>query len=339
MSNIVFSALNNPAWQYFKLLFDNNNLGQAYLIYGMPGVGKAVLAERLLQLLFCQDTAGKPCGHCQNCRQVVGHSYQDMHWLEKLPDKQDITIQQIRELRDFVRTRSWQGEPRVVVINLADEMNTEAVNALLKMLEEPATGVIFLLLAVNLRKLPRTIISRCQLLPVGLAPKEQIVDLLKMSGVEFNLAQDLAQYADGRIGLAELWMNNDVTLRTHLQVVKELIELITINKWLAWQNFINRNLAKENSSSLNSIQPAALELLSTCQEIGRALLQLKLGLDNLVIYQKQQNELKLLAARWSWARLADWLKSLEAARSKILANGNVRLTFESLLAKLISYED
>lgn len=339
MPSTAFLELTNPAWQYFKLLFDNNNLGQAYLIYGMPGVGKAALAEKLLQLLFCQGAAAKPCGHCQPCRQVLSRAYQDMHWLEKLPDKQDITIQQIRELRDFVRTRSLQGGPRVVVINLADEMNTEAANALLKMLEEPAAKVTFLLLAVNLRKLPRTIISRCQLLPVGLTPKEQIVDLLKMSGVEIDLAQDLAQYAEGRAGLAELWLHNDATLKAHLEMVKELIELITINKWSDWQNFISKNLAKETSSSLNSLQPAALSLLSACQEIGRALLQTKLDLGSLVIYQKQQNELKLLAARWSWIKLADWLKSLEAARGKILANGNIRLTWESLLAKLISYED
>ncbi|MFA4818860.1 MAG: DNA polymerase III subunit delta' [Patescibacteria group bacterium] len=328
--------INNPVGRYLSQLIDNDSLSHAYLIYGQSGVGKVDVVEFFLQKLFCLSATDKPCAKCSACQQVKSRHLPDVYWIAKANGRQDILIQQIRDLWAFVKNRSYSGGWRAVVINLADDMNAEAANALLKILEEPAERVIFILVAVNWRKIPRTIVSRCQLLPLGLMPLDELAKLIEAAGAERQSAVELAALAGGRVSRALNWLNNNSEPAVRVQLAGKLMAAARQNSWSDWQLLINDYLIKPG----DSLSPAQLsqDLLVVAQEVGQDILRTKLGLGQFITYQKYQSELKLLADSWSYQLLKFWFEQLATAQTKIMANGNVKLTLECMIANIIDYE-
>lgn len=177
-------------------------LPHALLVYGPRGVGKLALAERMAQLLLCEGRS-KPCGACDGCRWFLGGNHPDFRrvepealWAEK-PEKPSIIIkiEQVRELADFLYVRSHRGRLRVALVHPAEEMNENAANALLKGLEEPPAGAVFILVSHRPAQLLPTIRSRCVKLPVPIPPREAALEWLNAQSVK-NAARWLA-YAGG----------------------------------------------------------------------------------------------------------------------------------------------
>ncbi len=163
-------------------------LPHALLIHGAHGVGKLALAERFAQLLLC-EVAGQgtePCGTCPACRWFGGTNHPDVRYVEPEAfgryaaqvDKDEappaktakpsteIKVEQVRALADFVNVGSHRGGRRVAIVHPAEDMNASAANALLKSLEEPPAGAIFLLVSHRPARLLPTIRSRCVAVPV-----------------------------------------------------------------------------------------------------------------------------------------------------------------------------
>jgi DNA polymerase-3 subunit delta' len=157
------------------------------LLKGAKGIGKLDLAIRFGQSLLCQhpDESGFACGKCPSCHWFEQGSHPDYKLLQpdalslegeesedvrpasgKKPSKQ-ISVDQIRGLADFISMSAHQGGRRVVVIHPAETMNANAANALLKNLEEPPQGLLFILVSHSPQQLLPTILSRC--LPFALA--------------------------------------------------------------------------------------------------------------------------------------------------------------------------
>jgi len=159
----------------------------ALLIHGARGTGKLALAEHTAQFLLCEDLAHRPCGRCEGCRWFAARSHPDFRRLEpealaremagdpddaaEAPAKRakpsvQIRIEQVRELDGFLNVGSHRGRMRVVLVHPAEDMNPNAANALLKGLEEPPAGAVFLLVAHRPAQLLPTIRSRCVALAV-----------------------------------------------------------------------------------------------------------------------------------------------------------------------------
>ena len=182
-------------------------LPHALLIHGAQGVGKRALAERIAQLLLCEarDAARKPCGACEGCRWYAGGNHPDFRRLEpealapppdaaaaeeegEAPARRskpslEIKIDQVRELADFLNIGSHRGGLRVALVHPAEEMNINAANALLKALEEPPAGAVFLLVSHRPARLLPTIRSRCVALPVAIPPREAALRWLSGQGM------------------------------------------------------------------------------------------------------------------------------------------------------------
>jgi DNA polymerase III subunit delta' len=146
---------------------------QAWLVTGLRGVGKSAFARALAQALLCEAPAsdGSACGRCHACGWFAAGNHPDFRLLEPLTDDQgktskDIRIDQVRALADFVSVPGHRGTRRPVVIDPADQLNTAAANALLKTLEEPTAGVLFVLVTHDADAVPATIRSRCRHLPM-----------------------------------------------------------------------------------------------------------------------------------------------------------------------------
>lgn len=157
-----------------------NRISHAYLIEGMRGTGKKMLAEHLAMSIFCEEkTSVEPCQSCHNCRRIKSRNHPDIHWLE--PEGRSITKGQIDELvREFSHT-GFESNRKIYIISNAERFTVSAANRILKFLEEPDVETTEILLTDNLNAVLPTIQSRCQVLSMQpLAPsylQERLVQL------------------------------------------------------------------------------------------------------------------------------------------------------------------
>lgn len=181
-------------------------LPHALLVHGPQGVGKLALAERMAQLVLCEaaDAARRPCGACEGCRWFAAGSHPDFRRVEpeamaameaiaeegsnepakKGKPSQEIKVSQVRELADFLNVGSHRGRRRIALVHPAEEMNPNAANALLKGLEEPPGGAMFILVSHRPARLLPTIRSRCVPVPVQLPDAEAALEWLRGEGVQ-----------------------------------------------------------------------------------------------------------------------------------------------------------
>jgi DNA polymerase-3 subunit delta' len=227
----MISHLQNSAWHHLVGLRDR--LPHALLLHGAPGVGKLALAERFAQFLVCEERGQgtEPCGRCNGCRWYLGGNHPDVRYLEpetlarhapvaeegEEPKAKDakpsnqIRIEQARALGDFVHVVSHRGGYRVAIVHPAEDMNTATANSLLKNLEEPPAGAMFLLVSHRPARLLATIRSRCVPVPVPVPDAAAATAWLGAQGVR-NAAGWLAfaggaplralEYATGERGAA-----------------------------------------------------------------------------------------------------------------------------------------
>ena len=151
-------------WQaaLWKQLAGRRQHAHAYLLHGPQGIGKRILAERLMALLLCQRPAdGQACGQCKACQLLAAGTHPDHYVLEPEEADKPIKIDQVRDLVGFVVQTAQLGGRKVVLLEPAEAMNLNAANALLKSLEEPSGDTVLLLISHQPSRLLPTIKSRC----------------------------------------------------------------------------------------------------------------------------------------------------------------------------------
>lgn len=155
-----------PLWQNLQQARTAQKLGQAFLLTGIPGLGKLDFARAFAHALLCfaPTATGTACQQCRACQLLAEGSHPDL--LEVVPEKEQgaIKIDAIRSVLDDIAQTSQLGGKKVVLIAPADAMNLASSNALLKSLEEPNPCVILLLVSDNASALPATVRSRTQIL-------------------------------------------------------------------------------------------------------------------------------------------------------------------------------
>jgi DNA polymerase-3 subunit delta' len=215
-------------WQeelWNRLADMRGRLPHALLLHGRPGIGKLHLAETLAQSLLCENQSKYhlACGACPACGWFIAGNHPDFRQVQpealapaeddaeaadgseegkKKPSKQ-IKIEQIRALSDFLNVGSHRNGYRLVLVHPAESMNSGAANALLKSLEEPSAGVIFLLVSHQPRKLLPTVRSRCHALALSLPPRALSLRWLKEQGSKATAAT-LAFAGDAPLEAAHL---------------------------------------------------------------------------------------------------------------------------------------
>jgi len=153
------------------LLTQRDRLPHALLLTGPAGTGLSQFGQALAGALLCEtpQTAGSPgCGRCAACGWMAAGSHPDFRALNRMVDDDgkesaEIKVEQFRTLGDFFTVGAHRAGRRVVIIDPADALNTVTANALLKTLEEPGEGLLFILISHRIDALPPTIRSRCQL--------------------------------------------------------------------------------------------------------------------------------------------------------------------------------
>jgi DNA polymerase-3 subunit delta' len=188
----------------------------AWLITGAPGTGKATLAYRIARYLLAHGATDAGTANLSlpeddpAFRQVVAQSHPGLLVLKRSVNSKTgklmtvLSVDEIRRLADFFGMTSGAGGWRVAIVDTADDMNDNAANALLKMLEEPPVNAMLLLLSNTPGRLLPTIRSRCQRLELRPLSDDVLDSLLARHLPEMSQAERgaLARLSDGSIGAA-----------------------------------------------------------------------------------------------------------------------------------------
>jgi len=184
-------------------LQQQERLPHALIFSGSKGIGKADFATWFAEHLMCTETGMGACGQCQNCALIKNESHPDFRNVTILKDaktgksKQEIGIDQIRDLIRFVNLSQAGVSYKVVVISPADALNVSSANSLLKLLEEPQGRTIILLVSDQVEKLPATIRSRCQIINMSAPSTEEAIDWVNSQEGFVGDAETLLKLAQG----------------------------------------------------------------------------------------------------------------------------------------------
>ncbi len=230
-----FTPGNDKAKAQLAEILDGGKIPHAYLIQGPEGAGLFAFALDLALITLCSGQDNRPCLRCDSCRRVLANAHPDLQIYHPFPSAEalrlkeeeywqtmreriteivanpflrlsfekeaQIAIGTMRQMQQNLDAGKSDASRRVVILTQIDRMAEEAANSVLKILEEPLPGVLFLLTTARPSMLLPTIISRCQILRLGELRQQEILSFLKEHRPDApNTALDLAaQLADGSL--------------------------------------------------------------------------------------------------------------------------------------------
>lgn len=184
---------------------NTGRIAHAYIFTGIRGTGKTSTARILAKALNCLSSDGPtatPCGTCENCRAIAAGQHIDVLEIDAASHT---GVDNMREILDAAQYRPTNGRYKVYIIDEVHMLSSSAFNALLKTLEEPPAHVIFILATTEIRKVPVTILSRCQRFDLVRVPvetlKKHFAWIAEQENVELSDAANelLARAADGSV--------------------------------------------------------------------------------------------------------------------------------------------
>lgn len=216
---------NKEQKETLKKIIKNQVLGHAYMFVGPDGVGKSLIARQFAKSILCMNPTDMYCDNCECCN--IFENSPDFDFITDVDGA--IKVGDIRNLIEDIILKPVKSNKRVFIINNADMMNEAAQNALLKILEEPPSYAVIILVLSNKEKILRTIKSRCmeiKFLPLALE------DLKKYFEGQ-DVDEELYKYARGSIGkLEKLRASNYIQNVIELENALSYKDLLEMNKAL-----------------------------------------------------------------------------------------------------------
>ena len=298
----------------------------AYLISGASGMGKRTLAARIAQFLVCTGT-DKPCGVCPACMQAMAGNHPDIIVVQPgVPinpevDKglKSIPVGEIRMVNELVGQHTFVGGQRVVIIQRADKMTPQAQNALLKTLEEPLDGTVFLLLSDAPELLLTTIVSRCRALKLHPWPDDVILRVLRERGVDDARAREALHVSGGSIGQAIAVADDEGYWQRRQEVMRDFFALESRSEILRVSN------------AWKDRKEAASELLDDVEDMLRLLLLVRLGQRDSSLLSSYPEAWQRMAREGDVAAFSALLDAVSQAR-RLRAN---QVTWQAVVERLL----
>ena len=207
---------------YLRTIIKTNHVTHAYLFTGPAGSNKTAAAYAFAQALLC-DKGG--CKACETCKRVERRRHPDVHYYEP-EGAQGYLIDQIREIVAGMALAPIQAKRKVYILDRVDLLGTQAANAFLKTLEEPAPGVVFILMGRTREGVLPTIVSRCQVVPFRHIPATEAAGILSQrTGVTSQQARIAIEACDGSITRAMVFARSAERSEFRARIMEVLANL------------------------------------------------------------------------------------------------------------------
>jgi len=313
-------------------------VSHAYLFAGPAGVGRYDTARAFAQLLNCErPETGDACGECRPCRLIASGQYPDVRTvdvergllLNNDPDEQKkkvISIEQVRALRREVAFPPLEGRCKVYVFVGADNMQAEAANSLLKILEEPPAQVVIILIAESTVPMLPTVVSRCQLVRFSLVPAAEIEQVLvSRHRLDPGRARFIAALAGGQLGKAITWATSPEALEWREQALDLLERMETADPL---ERLDAAEAAAKDKDRLADLLDVALFWYRD------VLVWQEMRGDTYLVNLDRKERIAALGAAVPGPVLSERIKALEEAKDGLRRNVHPRLLLENLFLRL-----
>ena len=340
---------NSHLTRFLKKSISNGQVGGSYIFLGPDNLGKTTLARFFAQCLLCEKTKDKispyPCSECRSCQQFQGQRerkakdedekqmvHGDFHLLKKAKDKKFISVDEIRGFIKILSMSSFLSKYKVGIIKHADKLNLEAANALLKTMEEPNSNVVIILIVTDIESLPKTIVSRSQLLQFRPVPNGIIYDyLIDSHSASRSRAKDLSRLSLGRPALAIKLLETPEFYEQFKELARMFISFFNQN--------INERLQAIGSliNKKNSSQETASRTRRTIEiweGVIRDSILINFNLDNRVQHEYASSEIGRILESRNSLDLIRLEELLEQAKKYLRNNVNPRLVLENIVINI-----
>ncbi len=305
-------------------------LAHAYLFVGPAHVGKMTLALNLAQALNC-EAAERPCLKCPACLKIAARRHPDVQIIgllqkEDTTEAKVISIEQIKFMQHDANLPPFEGKHKVFIFDCAELFSIEAANRFLKTLEEPVDKVTFILLTVNDKLLPLTVISRCQrleLAPMSLAG--ETAALVEQKGLEPPRARLLAGLSHGCPEWALAAAADDTLLHQRDEDLNKVLGVIGADYE---ERF---NYVAQLAARFSQDRGVVYRVLDLWRDYWRDLMLQKLGREDMIINIDHQAELVEMAAGYRLDQIKTFINAIQAAAEQLRQNANTRLALEVLM--------
>lgn len=335
---------------------NTGRIAHAYIFTGIRGTGKTSTARILAKALNCLSSDGptaNPCGVCENCRAIAAGQHIDVMEIDAASHT---GVDNMREILDAAQYRPTNGRYKVYIIDEVHMLSASAFNALLKTLEEPPAHVIFILATTEIRKVPVTILSRCQRFDLVRVPvetlKKHFAWIAAQEKIELSDAANelLARAADGSVrdGLSLLdqaiaQTGGHVDEKSVLEMLKRADRGVVVN-------FMETLLSGDTAAALTKVDEiynngADLSMLLTdmmewTHWATRMHPAIHAGdVTNLPYTADQREQIKKINTRVSLNTLSRIWQVMVAAVPEMQASGNQKQCFDMLLVRLMHIAD
>lgn len=249
---------------------ESSTLAHAFLIGGPSGSGKTTLALEMAAAINCEKASDNssplPCGVCSSCRRIYDGNFPDLKFLSKKKDKATIGVDEVKDFREDMFLSSTEADKKIYVIDDAECMTVEAQNALLKVLEEPPSAVIIIMLATECDRILTTIKSRVQYIPMSRFTEKELAERLiadssaarAMSVEDRERFDGIIMSADGRIGEAKKLLSP----RTAAENEEERSDITSIVRLIGQKNAYDKIY-----TAMNALPQKRAELIPVLERL------------------------------------------------------------------------
>lgn len=323
------------ALTHLKNALKKDQISQAYMLIGEPGMGKKTIAESFAESILCEER--KPgeyehCGKCRSCHQVETGNHPDCIFVtHEKPNL--ISVDEIREqLVSDVEIKPYQCSKKVYIVPDAEMMNEQAQNALLKTLEEPPEYAVIILLVANADLMLPTLLSRSIKLPLAPLPDQVIEEkLIKDYNIQKYRTSSIVKFARGNLGRAIEMSENDDFIEDK-NTASDIMKKVVKTESYQWKDWIDE-LSKDKTRL-----PFFLGLF---MDWYRDILMAKSGAGReRLMFADEESVITEEAGEYDYEGLKYCIEAIEDAQAKVRANVKLSLVLENLFNTLsLNYGD
>ena len=275
----VFAAVvgQDPVTRTLQNALASGRVAHAYLFTGPRGVGKTTTARLLAKALSCTKRSGsEACGACPSCEDFVSGAPMDVMEIDAASNT---GVDDIRTLRENVKYAPARGRFKIYIVDEVHMLSGPAFNAFLKTLEEPPPHVVFVLATTDPRKIPATVLSRCQRFDFRPIPPEQLTatltEILTKEGVRFEpgALPLLVRAAEGSLRDALSLLDTAIAYGGGALDESSVARLLGSSAPVHVRGFLAALLTRDGARALEAIDRAARDgedLAWLCREVVEA---------------------------------------------------------------------